>query len=133
VSSTTGHRLERQPDQVERQSVERLVEQLPNPEAAPRDRGVLAFTAPWEIRAFSLAVAAHTEGRFPWADFQARLISAIRDWEAVPPGERGEWSYYRLWLRALEDLVLERRLTSAEEIESRTREYLNGRRGPGHR
>jgi nitrile hydratase accessory protein len=133
MSPRARRRPDRPPHQAGQRDVERLVKQLPSADAIPRREGELAFDSPWEIRAFALAVAAHKEGRFPWPDFQARLISAIKEWEATPLEARGEWSYYRQWLRALEGLAEDSGVMSAEEIEVRAREYLGGTRDPRHR
>jgi nitrile hydratase accessory protein len=71
------------------------------PAAPPRDNGELVFAAPWESRAFGLAMALTGAGVIDWEDFRQALISEIREWEtAHPPGEG--WSYYECWLRALE-------------------------------
>ena len=110
---------DRPPDLAERRAVERVLGELGGTGALPRREGELAFEAPWQIRALALAVAAHDQRRFPWSDFQARLIAAIRDWEETPAGERSEWEYYRHWVRALETLVTEAGLAEPGEIDRR--------------
>jgi nitrile hydratase accessory protein len=115
-----------------RPAVERVVAELPEAALVPREEGEISFSAPWELRAFSVAVAAHLDGRFEWPEFQQELVAAIATWEQTPPAERVEWSYYREWVRALETLVLERGLVSEAEVEERTAEYLGGVRDPKH-
>jgi nitrile hydratase accessory protein len=83
----------------------------------PRRNGELVFEAPWESRAFSVAVALADAGQFEWEDFRSRLIATIGggDRGAVP----AEWNYYERWMEALTDLLLDRGLLSAVEIEQR--------------
>ena len=47
---------------------------LDGPTAAPRSNGELVFSAPWEGRAFGLAVSLADDGAFTMSDFQAELI-----------------------------------------------------------
>ena len=76
------------------------------PAAPPRTNGELAFTEPWESRAFGVAVALHDAGVVDFEAFRARLISEIGDWESShEPGEEG-YRYYERWLTALERTVL---------------------------
>lgn len=78
----------------------------------PRRNGELVFDAPWESRAFSVAVALTEAGVCDWSDFRDRLVAQIGAWD----GERDEWDYYARWLAALEQLLLEQRLLSADEL-----------------
>jgi nitrile hydratase accessory protein len=102
-----------------------LVAGMDGEAALPRRNGELVFAAPWEGRVFGLAVTLH-EGRcYEWEDFRRRLIAAIarRERELETP-----WSYYDCWLEAFEDLVVERGLLGATEIEARAAEYASGAR-----
>jgi nitrile hydratase accessory protein len=115
---------DRPPDLAERRAIERLLAELPGAGAIPRKEGELSFEAPWQIRALALAVAAHGQGRFPWPDFQTRLVAAIREWEQTPAEQRDDWEYYQHWVRALERLVIEQGLTDATEIERKAAEAV---------
>ena len=91
------------------------------PAAPPRSNGELVFGAPWESRAFGLALALHAGGAFEWEDFRRQLIAAITDWER--DGDDGqEWSYYRCWLTALERVLAQRGFVGAGDVEARARE-----------
>lgn len=83
----------------------------------PRRNGELVFDAPWQSRAFSVAVALADEGRCDWEEFRSRLIAEIGERD-----ERAEWHYYEHWLAALERLLVERGLVTMEELERRTAE-----------
>ncbi|GAA4678417.1 hypothetical protein GCM10023215_09210 [Pseudonocardia yuanmonensis] len=92
------------------------------PAAPPRANGELLFTAPWEARAFGMAVALYESGAFAWPDFQRALIARIAAWEAAP---EGEWHYYTHWLAALEDV-----LALSADVDARAAALAA--RAPGH-
>jgi cobaltochelatase CobN len=91
--------------------------------AAPRRNGELVFAEPWEGRAFGMAVALNETECFPWEAFRQRLIGQI----AAADG-RGEDGYYERWLAAFEQLLAERGILSAEELDERTLEFEFGER-----
>lgn len=80
--------------------------------ALPRDNGTLAFSAPWEGRVLALTVALIDRLDLPWDAFRARLITSI--------GEAPDRPYYESWAAALECLVLERGLTTPDELDRAT-------------
>jgi nitrile hydratase accessory protein len=88
--------------------VDSAVTQMSGPAAPPRRNGELVFEAPWQGRAFGLALGVVERLGLQWKDFQERLIAAI----AAQP----EMPYYDCWVAALERLVLEHGVVSAEEI-----------------
>ena len=88
------------------------------PAAPPRDNGELVFAAPWESRAFGVALALHDSGRIDWEDFRQSLIGEIAAWEAAHPSGEG-WSYYECWLRSLERVVSAKGLVGAEDLRER--------------
>ena len=92
--------------------------------ALPRDNGELVFEAPWEGRAFGVAVALRDEGRYEWGDFRDKLMIEVARAQGKPkaPG------YYEQWLAALEKLTLEMGLISKEELDLRTRECIADQR-----
>ena len=115
-----------------RRTVERLVQQLPEPEAIPRKGGELSFREPWEVRTLGLVVQLHKEGHFAWPEFQSTLVETIAEWEAMPEGERGSWSYYACWQQAAERLLTRKQLLSAGEFDERAEEFRSGKRTPPH-
>ena len=72
--------------------------------ALPRRNGELAFEAPWEGRAFGMAIGVVESLGLPWSAFQSQLIAAI----AADPDR----PYYESWLAALESLVAEQGIAS---------------------
>ena len=102
------------------------------PAAPPRKNGELVFGAPWESRAFGLAMTLHAAGRFVWEDFRQELISVIAEWEkSNEPGE--QWSYYSCWVLALERVLEDRGLVGSGDVESRTLEFAARPHGHDHR
>jgi nitrile hydratase accessory protein len=71
------------------------------------------FREPWEAQAFALTVALHERGAFSWPEWSAVLAEEIK---RAGDADNGQ-AYYHHWLRALERLVAERRLTDAETLE----------------
>jgi nitrile hydratase accessory protein len=74
------------------------------------------FREPWEAQAFALTVALHEQGAFSWPEWSAALAEEIDAAQGTGDPDTGD-SYYHHWLRALERLVAERRLTDAETLE----------------
>ena len=91
--------------------------------ALPRSNGELVFQAPWEGRAFGLAVSLYDSGRYPWNDFSQRLAGAI-----ATDAEGSPRRYYEHWLAAFERLVLDQGLLNPAELEARTAEFESGQR-----
>ncbi len=90
----------------------------------PRKNGELVFEAPWEGRAFGMAVALNESGEYQWSEFQNMLAAEIAD------AEQGHDSstYYERWLASLEKLLLDKGMLEAKELEVRTTEYASGER-----
>lgn len=86
--------------------------------ALPRQDGEPVFRAPWEAKAFALAVSLHAKGLFTWPEWAAALAAEIRAAQAAGDPDRGE-TYYRHWLAALERLVVEKGAVSAEQLVER--------------
>ena len=84
------------------------VAQMAGPAALPRRNGELVFEAPWQGRAFGMALGVVQRLGIPWREFQQRLIAEI--------GARPGAPYYDCWLGALERLVVERGVTSLAEV-----------------
>ena len=92
------------------QHIANMDEQL----ALPRKNGELVFEAPWEARAFGLAVALNENGLFPWRDFSQGLATEIATAE-----QKGiSSSYYERWLTSLEKLVIDKGLMTREELDA---------------
>lgn len=100
--------------------------------ALPRTNGELVFEAPWEGRAFGIAVALNEQGVYLWRSFRDALVDRIAADDAAAAGT----TYYERWVASLETLLLQQGLMTQEELDARTAEYASGERAddwdPGH-
>jgi nitrile hydratase accessory protein len=77
----------------------------------PRDEGGPVFKEPWEAQAFALAAALTRQGCFSAGEWAAALGRAIRRAQAAGDPDTGD-TYYHHWLAALEQMVVEKGLTT---------------------
>ena len=90
--------------------------------ALPRSNGELVFAAPWEGRAFGIAVALNESGAYEWGEFQGRLAEEI----ASAPRDENASLYYERWLASLERLLLDQGMVTREDLDARTAAYESG-------
>ena len=90
--------------------------------ALPRSNGELVFAAPWEGRAFGIAVALNEGGAYEWGEFQGRLAEEI----ASAPRDEDASLYYECWLASLERLLLDQGMVTREDLDARTAAYESG-------
>ena len=102
-------------------SVDRRVANLDGEAGLPRKNGELVFDAPWEGRAFGLAVVLNEKGAYVWDDFRTRLVYEVRT---------GDPHYYESWVRALQSLLAAQEIVSPDEVELRAAEYRALKRDP---
>ena len=89
--------------------------------ALPRRNGELVFEAPWESRAFGVAVALHDAGAIDFERFRAHLIAEIAEHGTNTEAE----GYYEHWLDALQQLLLEEGVVSEPELDARAATIAN--------
>src|SRR5919199_3507097 len=99
----------------------RLIEELRGDAAVPSKNGELVFDAPWQARAFGLAVALDERGCYAWAEFRERLQTEPGAGESGPAAE-----YYEQWLACLEAVLVEKGVLDRSEIEARTAQLATG-------
>lgn len=102
-------------------SAARQIADLDGKAALPRRNGELVFQAPWEGRAFGMAVALNEKGEYQWNEFRSSLVSAIAS---------GGPEYYENWLDALQSVLESRGLVTPDEVATRAAEYQALRRDP---
>ncbi|SDE54774.1 nitrile hydratase accessory protein [Priestia aryabhattai B8W22] len=113
----------------ESQAIESVITYMSEEVAPPRKNGELEFREPWENRSFGMALALYEEKRYSsWEDFRSRLIEEIKEWESTEHKDSEEWNYYEHWLSALERLVVETGILNKREVDTRTDEFLTGKR-----
>jgi nitrile hydratase accessory protein len=103
-------------------SLDRRIANMEEHIALPRQNGELVFAAPWEARAFGMAVALNDRGLYEWRDFSQGLAAqtTTADRHGLPS------SYYERWLATLEKLATARGLITPAELEARTAAYAAG-------
>ncbi|MFF2437228.1 nitrile hydratase accessory protein [Streptomyces sp. NPDC058107] len=104
---------------------------IQGPAAPPRSNGELVFAEPWESRAFGMAITLYEAGVFTWPQFQSALIARIARWESAPT-EDAHWNYYRHWLGALEDVLVEGGAVPADDVTTRARTLAQRPTGYDH-
>ncbi|GAA2671589.1 nitrile hydratase accessory protein [Streptomyces lunalinharesii] len=102
------------------------------PAAPPCSNGELVFAEPWESRAFGMAVSLCEAGAFTWSRFRAALIARIAAWESASAREE-RYDHYQLWLGALEDVLVDLRTVSADEVTARAQALARRPEGHDHR
>ncbi len=96
---------------------------LPAPRAVPGiplDDDGPVFREPWEAQAFALTLALYDHGLFTWPEWAAALATEIKRAQAAGDPDTGQ-TYYSHWLAALESLVIDKGVASAETLH-RTRD-----------
>jgi nitrile hydratase accessory protein len=70
------------------------------------------FSAPWEARAFALALKLSESGHFTWDEFRERLMAEVgaSDKIRARDGTSDQGEYYEHFLRALERIVEEKKI-----------------------
>jgi nitrile hydratase accessory protein len=102
-------------------AVDPTIANLDGTEALPRKNGELVFHAPWEGRAFGLAVVLNEKKAYQWDAFRTRLGEQIAS---------GCPNYYENWLSALETLLVDGGLITRDDVDRRAAEYRALERDP---
>lgn len=76
------------------------------------------FSAPWEARAFALALSLSEAGHFNWDEFRQRLMAEVRAGDLIRArdGTDAPGRYYEHFLRALERVVSETGIADRAEL-----------------
>jgi nitrile hydratase accessory protein len=86
------------------------------------------FDTPWQARAFALAVTLtdeHAGDTLTWREFQSHLVREVNSgWG----DDDSETVYYRQWLTALEQLLVEREILAPGELVARVKAFEEGNR-----
>jgi nitrile hydratase accessory protein len=73
------------------------------------------FREPWEAQAFAMTLCLHERGLFTWSEWAAMLGEEIKAAQAAGDPDLGH-TYYRHWLNALERLLREKNIASADAL-----------------
>lgn len=97
-------------------SAQRTIADMPTGLALPRRNGELDFDAPWESRAFGIAVSLSEHGHFVWDEFRNELVAAIRVSDQTPVNHDHGQPYYQHWLASLERLLVRKGMLTPDEL-----------------
>jgi nitrile hydratase accessory protein len=89
-----------------------------------RTEGEPLFAEPWEAQALALAVALRQAGCFTAAEWADALGAAIKRAQAAGDADDGS-TYYHHVLDALEHLVQEKRIASADLLAARKAAWID--------
>jgi nitrile hydratase accessory protein len=89
------------------------------------------FSAPWEARAFAIALGLSQAGLFTWDEFRVHLIAEVGATDRIRErdGTNRQGEYYEHFLRALEAVVTEKGIATRSELTIRIAE-LQGPAAP---
>ena len=90
----------------------------------------IAFAEPWEAKAFAIVVKLAEAGHFTWPEWVecfSKEVAAATEVEAA--GGRPK-AYYEQWLDAAERIMIEKGVTSKEQLVARR--FALGVTGPAH-
>ena len=71
------------------------------------------FTEPWQAQVFALTVHLHEQGLFTWPEWAKTLSIELHRPDAADDGS----DYYHHWAAALERLLSDKAVTSAESVQ----------------
>jgi len=97
----------------------------------PRDGEGPVFEAPWQAQAFAMAVKLCEAGVFEWREWAAALGAEIERAQARGDPDLGD-TYYEHWLKALENLVVEKGLFSVSGLQRRRRAWARAAAATPH-
>ncbi len=92
----------------------------------PSKEGEPVFQAPWEARAFAMALTLFDQRYYTWQEFQDHLIAEIASQGApADPGQGAAMGYYEHWLCALEKLLSAKGLLVADVLDAKISELAS--------
>ncbi|WP_250866734.1 nitrile hydratase accessory protein [Caballeronia sp. INSB1] len=78
--------------------------------------GDMAFREPWEAKAFAIVVTLSGEGYFTWSEWVERFSEHVARATADEASGKMPKTYYEQWVDAAEELLIEKGVTSREQI-----------------
>ena len=78
--------------------------------------GEMTFAEPWEAKAFAIIVKLAQAGHFTWAEWVECFSKEVAAATAVEAGGGSPKNYYEQWLNAAERLLIDKGMTSQEQL-----------------
>ncbi len=90
----------------------------------------VAFAEPWQAKAFAMVVKLAEAGHFSWPEWVECFSKEVAAATAVEAAGGRPKSYYEQWLDAAERIMIEKGVTSREQLVARR--FAIGVSGPTH-
>lgn len=90
----------------------------------------VAFAEPWQAKAFAMVVKLAEAGHFSWPEWVECFSKEVAAATAVEAAGGRPKSYYEQWLDAAERIMIEKGVTSKEQLVARR--FAIGVSGPTH-
>jgi nitrile hydratase accessory protein len=97
----------------------------------PQDTDGPVFKEAWEAQAFAMALLLHERAVFTWKEWAAALAAEIKAAQAGGDPDLGT-TYYHHWLHALERLVVEKGVASAQSLHDAAHAWEDAARATPH-
>jgi nitrile hydratase accessory protein len=94
----------------------------------PRENGELVFHTPWEGRILAMSVLLLEKGFYPWKTFNGQFVQEIGEAERQHPEIDVASTYYQHWVKAFEKVLIEKKVLTPEQLQTRTHEFESGQR-----
>ena len=85
----------------------------------------VVFSEPWQAQAFAMTIAIHERGLFSWQEWTDRFSAALG-------AADDDAAYYRCWLRTLEELLAEKGVAPANDIDALAQAWQRAARATPH-
>jgi len=89
------------------------------------------FREPWEAQAFAITLKLHQQGRFTWPEWASYLNKEIEKAKQRGDPDLGD-TYYHHWLAALENLCVDKGITSESALKERKNAWDRAARATPH-
>lgn len=97
----------------------------------PSDADGPVFAEAWQAQAFAMTLTLHERGVFTWKEWAATLADEIRRAQAAGDPDTGA-TYYLHWLKALERLVVEKGVATADVLHDTAHAWEDAARATPH-
>jgi nitrile hydratase accessory protein len=98
-------------------------------EASPSDADV-TFSEPWEAKAFAIVITLARAGHFSWPEWVECLAKEVAVATAIEAKGGVSKTYYEQWLDAVERILVDKGVTSKDQLAGRR--FALGVTGPEH-
>ncbi len=97
----------------------------------PRRDNEPVFDEPWQAEVFALSLSLHEQGVFTWTEWAHTLSSTIKEAQRDGDPDLGN-TYYLHWLSALEQLIIDKNLGDAAQLNKLHKAWDTAARNTAH-